>query len=237
MTDDSTNKTTPLYFGDEPQIPFDNTKPLVFGDESINKVIYDEDDSPLVFGDTNENSDRDYFTEMQNTALNKMSQLPIEETIRVREELKKSNEKLKEEIEENKKLETQLKKYQRKVKSRRVLAITVVSFAFVTGLFTGINQKENYDKFKEQIKTRIETTDENGLPKLSFLKAYALEHSEIQIDGLWYKLDYIIECAEKGEKPNPMYSYNEMNKSNEISDQYAEEYKEANGYYPNGYSY
>ena len=134
-------------------------------------------------------------------------------------------------------METQLKKYQRKVKSRRVLAILVVSFAFATGLFTGLNQKENYDKFKEQIKTRIETTDENGLPKLSFLKAYALEHSEIQIDGLWYKLDYIIECAEKGEKPNPMYSYNEMNKSNEISDQYAEEYKEANGYYPNGYSY
>jgi len=222
MTDDSTNKTTPLYFGDKP----------------INKVIYDEDDSPLVFGDTNENSDRDYFTEMQKIALfNKISQLPIEETIRVREELKKSNEKLKEEIEENKKLETQLKKYQRKVKSRRVLAISVVSFAFATGLFTGLNQKENYDKFKEQIKTRIETTDENGLPKLSFLKAYALEHSEIQIDGLWYKLDYIIECAEKGEKPNPMYSYNEMNKSNEISDQYAEEYKEANGYYPNGYSY
>ena len=222
MTDDSTNKTTPLYFGDKP----------------INKVIYDEDDSPLVFGDTNENSDRDYFTEMQKIALfNKISQLPIEETIRVREELKKSNEKLKEEIAENKKLETQLKKYQRKVKSRRVLAISVVSFAFATGLFTGLNQKENYDKFKEQIKTRIETTDENGLPKLSFLKAYALEHSEIQIDGLWYKLDYIIECAEKGEKPNPMYSYNEMNKSNEISDQYAEEYKEANGYYPNGYSY
>ena len=216
MTDDSTNKTTPLYFGDKP----------------INKVIYDEDDSPLVFGDTNENSDRDYFTEMQ-----KIAQLPIEETIRVREELKKSNEKLKEEIEENKKLETQLKKYQRKVKSRRVLAISVVSIAFAIGLFTGLNQKENYDKFKEQIKTRIETTDENGLPKLSFLKAYALEHSEIQIDGLWYKLDYIIECAEKGEKPNPMYSYNEMNKSNEISDQYAEEYKEANGYYPNGYSY
>lgn len=214
MTDDSTNKTTPLYFGDKPQILFDNSK-----------------EKHLLFGDTNENSDRDYFTEMQ-----KIAQLPIEETIRVREELKKSNEKLKEEIEENKKLETQLKKYQRKVKSRRVLAISVVSFAFATGLFTGLNQKENYDKFKEQIKTRIETTDENGLPKLSFLKAYALEHSEIQIDGLWYKLDYIIECAEKGEKPNPMYSYNEMNKSNEISDQYAEEYKEANGYYPNGYS-
>lgn len=233
MPDDSINEITPLYFGDEPQIPIENSneKSLLFGDESINKVIYDEADSPLLFGDTNENSDSFYPERMQEIPMNKSS---FEETIEVSKELRKRNEDLLRE--KNYQLKTQIKNYQRKVKSRRVLAISVVSLAFATGLFTGFNQKENYDKFKEQIKTRIETTDENGLPKLSFLKAYAKEHSEIQIDGLWYKLDYVIECAEKGEKLNPMYSYNEMNKSNEISDQYAEEYKEANGYYPNGYS-
>lgn len=249
------DNNSPLFFGDNPMSnKITNEDFLNIGDNSTNP--YEEDGNPLLFGDTKANQEyydkirkevadqigqaqpnqsKDYFREMRKEFSNQINQLPIRDNLDFREKVSKKEEEIADLKNQLKNARDIAQKYKGKAVKKRVMTIVGATIIFITGVYSGVKGYQNKDKIQDFF-TPVSTTDDNGLPSLSFLKAYANEYTEIQYEGLWYDLDYIIECAENNEKPDPKNSYNNRSQSNDISDEYAEEYKEANGYYPDGYS-